>query len=390
LNFRAKYYQQKYTLILRIILLLSFTISLFSTKTHAQKFKENFVDTTDNAFDISTWLSQVYGFVPVAGLITEPATGYGATFGFIYLSKNSELNFEGKPTPPDISVIGGALTENGTWAGILVHQAYWKQDRIRFMGVAGYLSPNMAIYREGPLGDTKKFGFNLQGPLFMPSLSFRIKNSNSFLGAQYVFMNNSVTFDLPIEEVPIERDDLKSTLSGLGILYMYDSRDNTFTPNQGIYSKVSTVLYDSFFGSNQEYTRLDSYIVGFRPLGDRFILGGRFDYRAVFNDPPFYALPFANLRGVPAFRYQGKQLMVLETEERWDFSNRWSLTAFAGVGKGFENLDSFNKEDWAYSLGGGFRYLMARKFNIYSGIDVARGPEEWAFYIQFGHYWNRL
>jgi outer membrane protein assembly factor BamA len=310
--------------------------------------------------------------------------------GLVYLSKKKGLNFEGKPIPPDLSVVGGAFTENGTWAGILVHQAYWKQDRIRFMGVTGYLSPNLAIYREGPLGDTKKFGFNLRGPLFMPSLSFRIKNSNSFLGANYVFMNNSVTFDLPIEDVPVERDDLKSTLSGLGILYMFDSRDNTFTPNKGIYSNVSVVLYDNIFGSSQEYTRLDSYIVGFQPLGNRFILGGRFDYRAAFNDPPFYALPFADLRGVPAFRYQGRQLLILETEERWDFSNRWSLTAFAGVGKGFENLQNFDEEDWAYSLGGGFRYLMARKFNIYTGIDIARGPEDWAFYIQFGHYWNRL
>lgn len=89
---------------------------------------------------------------------------------------------------------------------------------------------------------------------------------------------------------------------------------------------------------------------------------------------------------MPAFRYQGKQLMVLETEERWNFRNRWSITAFAG----FEYLDNFNVGEWTYSLGGGFRYLMAKQFNIYSGIDIARGPEEWAFYIQFGHYWNRL
>ena len=82
--------------------------------------------------------------------------------------------------------------------------------------------------------------------------------------------------------------------------------------------------------------------------------------------------------------------MVFETEERWDFSNRWSIVAFVGAGKGFENLKSFDLGDWTYSLGGGIRYLLAKKFNIYSGIDVAREPEEWVFYIQFGHYWNNL
>ena len=134
----------------------------------------------------------------------------------------------------------------------------------------------------------------------------------------------------------------------------------------------------------------ESCILGFKPLGNRLILGGRFDYRIAFKSPPFYSLPFVTLRGVPAFRYQGKQLVVLETEERWDFSNRWSLTGFAGVGKGFEKLESFDQNDWAYSLGGGIRYFLANRFNLYSGIDVARGPEEWAFYIQFGHYWNNL
>ena len=353
---------------------------------HGQLFR----DSVDNAFDIGNWLSQVYGFVPVVSPITEPATGYGASFGIIYLGKRSELNFEGNPVPPDISVFGGAVTENGTWAGIVVHQAYWKQDRIRFFGVGGYVSPNLSIYRDGPLGNTRKFGFNLQGPFIIPSLSFRIKNSKSFLGVQYVFMKNTATFDLPIEDLPINSKELESTLSGLGILYSYDSRDNTFTPNNGIYSDVSLVMYDNFLGSSQEYLRIDSYIIGFKQLGRQWVLGGRLDYRAALNDAPFYALPFANLRGVPVFRYQGKQLFVIETEERWDFSNRWSLVGFAGAGKGFENLENFNEEDWAYSLGGGFRYLLARKFNIFSGIDIARGPEDWAFYIQFGHYWNRL
>lgn len=365
-------------------------VFLQSVEVHAQSFKKQFIDSTDNAFDISQWLSQVYGIVPVVGLITEPATGFGAVFGLVHLSKKRGLNYEGKPLPPDVSVLGGAYTENGTWAGILVHQAYWKQDRIRFLGVGGYLSPNLSVYLDGMLGNTQKIGFNLQGPLFMSSLSFRIKDSKSFLGAKYIFMKNSVTFDLPIEELPISPNDAESTLSGLGFLYMYDSRDNTFTPNKGIYSNASILLYDDIFGSSQEYTRIDTYILGFKPLGNRLILGGRFDYRTAFKSPPFYSLPFVTLRGVPAFRYQGKQLVVLETEERWDFSNRWSLTGFAGVGKGFEKLESFDQNDWAYSLGGGIRYFLANRFNLYSGIDVARGPEEWAFYIQFGHYWNNL
>ena len=335
-------------------------------------------------------MSQIYGFLPAVMLITEPAVGYGAGFGIIHLHKKTKPGFNGKPIPPDLSVLGGVYTENGTWGAFLYHNGYWKGDRIRFSGVAGYLSPNLTIYRQNPMGNTVQYGFNLSGPLFMPTMSFRIGNSNSFIGGRYVLMKNEVKFDLPIEEVPVNPADQESTLSGLGAVYTYDSRDNTFTPNKGLYSSVAAIVYDEVLGSSLDYFRVDGYMVGFKPIGNRWVLGGRFDYRAAFNEPPFYALPFVQLRGVPAFRYQGKQLMVLETEERWDFSNRWSAALFAGVGKGFEDLGSFNQEDWAYSLGAGIRYYLAKKFNLYSGIDVARGPEDWAFYIQFGHYWNRL
>lgn len=39
--------------------------------------------------------------------------------------------------------------------------------------------------------------------------------------------------------------------------------------------------------------------------------------------------------------------------------------------------------------GAGFRYLLARWFNLYMGIDVARGPmpDDWAWYIIFGSFW---
>jgi len=31
---------------------------------------------------------------------------------------------------------------------------------------------------------------------------------------------------------------------------------------------------------------------------------------------------------------------------------------------------------------------VARQFGIKMGLDVARGPEQWAFYLIFGNGWN--
>jgi hypothetical protein len=41
----------------------------------------------------------------------------------------------------------------------------------------------------------------------------------------------------------------------------------------------------------------------------------------------------------------------------------------------------------AWNAGGGFRYLLARQFGVRAGLDVARGPEDWAWYVVFGNAW---
>jgi len=41
----------------------------------------------------------------------------------------------------------------------------------------------------------------------------------------------------------------------------------------------------------------------------------------------------------------------------------------------------------AWNVGTGFRYLVARQFGVRMGLDVARGPEDWAWYVVFGNAW---
>ena len=49
----------------------------------------------------------------------------------------------------------------------------------------------------------------------------------------------------------------------------------------------------------------------------------------------------------------------------------------------------FSDGEVAWNAGAGFRYLLARLFGIRAGIDVARGPEDWALYIVVGSAWGK-
>ena len=88
-------------------------------------------------------------------------------------------------------------------------------------------------------------------------------------------------------------------------------------------------------------------------------------------------------------RYQGRQTYVIETEQRFDLTGRWSLVGFAGYGKAIGENQSFSDGQNVFNVGTGFRYLIARVFKMRAGIDVAAGPDSWGWYINFGHAWNR-
>ena len=98
--------------------------------------------------------------------------------------------------------------------------------------------------------------------------------------------------------------------------------------------------------------------------------------------------PFISLRGIPAMRYPGNKVASTEVEGRWQFYGRWSVVAFGGIG--VARLDEgFTRDKTAGAGGLGFRYEIARKFGIHVGLDVARGPEETAVYLQVGNAWFR-
>jgi hypothetical protein len=146
--------------------------------------------------------------------------------------------------------------------------------------------------------------------------------------------------------------------------------------------------YGDTWGGDAEFDKYRVFANYYFPVSTDWVVGLRGDTSAVTGDPPFYEYPYINLRGIPAMRYQGEQTIVGETEVRWDFTPRWSAIGFVGAGKAVS--DKGNSEDeTVISKGIGFRYLVARRFGMRAGIDVAWGPEDTAFYIQVGSAWGR-
>jgi hypothetical protein len=356
-------------------------------------FRDNMIDEQDGKVDMSDYLASARGFFPVPIIITEPAVGAGIGAAVAYFHRPREIDKSVHPHsgPPSISVGFAAVTENDTRLGGGAHLGSWKDDHIRYLGAIAAADVNLKFYPDlgGQGSDGDGIGFNIDGTFLYQQLQFRLKESNWWLGGNFLYIDAKNSFDLggdPGDELPGPNSDF--TQGGLGAYVEYDGRNTVFTPSNGFKGILEYRNYDKNWGSDFNYDHVAASLQHFTPFGEYSSLGIRLDGETVSGDVPFFGYPFVNLRGIPALRYQGEDVVTLEVEYLWGFTPRWSLALFAGGGK-TTSISEFGSDSETVAAGGaGFRYRIARKLGMQVGVDVARGPEETAVYLTVGSAWQ--
>ncbi|MCK5137429.1 MAG: hypothetical protein KAR19_16715 [Bacteroidales bacterium] len=349
--------------------------------------KSQFIDSLDGALDVSYFLASVYGFLPFVMPVTEPALGYGVAGGPVFIHRDIKALKRGDPSPPSLTILGGMYTQNGSWGLGGGHSGIWKHDRIRYLGAAFYGSLNLTYY---PSRLPLEFKFNLSTLSLIQQVAFRLGQISLFAGARYQFSQTKVTIERILDIPGLESWEFENNLGGIGPVLFLDYRDNTFTPNKGVYLKGTYSHYAPWVGSHVTYNQADLYGLYFANPTSWLVTGLRAELQSSWGEIPFFAKPYVNLRGIPALRYQNYSTLTFETEERFNLTGRWSLTLFGGFAKAFNPEVDFGEFNWVYNYGAGFRYEIARLFKLHSGIDFAWGPDSWGFYLVFGHSWNRL
>lgn len=352
-----------------------------------------FEDPVDGRFDASRWLLDRKGFLPVPILITEPALGYGGGVALLFFHRNlaAEQTADGvrRFDPPDITAGGAFGTENGSKAGGIGHLGFSEGRRWRYAAGAAYGSLNLAWYGLPGIGGGEQprgLDFNIDARGSMADVRRRFGDTEWWAGLRYIGAKTQSQFALRApSDIPARQFD--TVTSGLGVVVEYDGRDNIFTPNNGVRLYLDSLRYSGALGSDHDFSRSRFAFNGFHPLGESVVLGFRADAQFVDGDVPFYAVPFIELRGIPAMRYQGERTAVLEVEARWNLDGRWSLVGFAGAGRAAAAGD-VGSAPTRVTKGVGVRYLLARVLGMHVGVDVARGPEESAFYITMGSSWR--
>jgi hypothetical protein len=332
--------------------------------------------------------------VPVPTIITEPAIGEGLAIGLGYFhpAKPPVETGDGgseqpaRKPPPTVSGVFGGATNNGTWAVGVGHKNSWKNDTVRYLGVAAYANVVMDFY----LLD-RPFEFTLKGLYLLQDLRFRLAESNWFLGAALSYLDGTSRFEInPPASLNAEPDQfLALDFNDVGFKgrLMFENRDDTMMPSSGRLFDLAVTAFRPDLGGDYDYTTMKAKLISFHALNERFVLGWRGEYSTVSGDPPFYGIPWVSLRGIPAMRFQGRDVAVAEVEARFNFNKDWAAIGF--FGRGWTDLyqPEMDSQESIRAHGVGARYRMLKEQGVWVGIDLAKGPEDTVYYVQVGHAW---
>jgi outer membrane protein assembly factor BamA len=90
------------------------------------------------------------------------------------------------------------------------------------------------------------------------------------------------------------------------------------------------------------------------------------------------------MRGYYFGRYRDKQYLAAQAEYRFlpfNFSKRLGGAVFGGLGS---VSSTFPKENWKWSAGGGLRYLLFPKKDIFTRFDLGFQPDGYGIYFYIG------
>ena len=173
----------------------------------------------------------------------------------------------------------------------------------------------------------------------------------------------------------------------VGFLSSFDSRDNQFYPQKGIFAKLTLATSNSFMGSSYNITDFSLDFRQFIPIANSHVLAWQGYFSGVFsrNEIPFQLLPTLGgrdlMRGFRQGMYRDNSMFLFQTEYRLPIYKRLKAALFLSAGDVMDSKNiKIDKLKLAY--GGGFRYRL-NDARVHLRVDIAKNNygEKLQFYI---------
>jgi outer membrane protein assembly factor BamA len=194
-----------------------------------------------------------------------------------------------------------------------------------------------------------------------------IRRANLYVGLVYNFEHDKfLKFD---PEGQLASGDViggkGGVLSGLGVIFSLDSRDNIFCPSRGDYFQVTSTFFSRILASEYDFSKFKADLRHYLPLGKSQVLALQCVFQAVPGTTPFVALSLLGgdslMRGYYTGRYRDKVLLAGQAECRLPLWWRFGLVGFAGLGGVADRIGRLTAGGLKYSYGFGLRFKLNRE-----------------------------
>lgn len=173
--------------------------------------------------------------------------------------------------------------------------------------------------------------------------------------------------------------------SGVGLVYLFDSRDNVINASKGTYVEASSYFYGKAAGSNFSFSNYNLVFNKYFNVYKDHVLATNTVFNFNAGDPPFVNLATVGnddiLRGYAKNRYRDMNFVGTQVEYRMPLFWRIGIAGFAGIGDVFNSPSDVSMKTIKYSYGSGLRYSINKKEKLNVRLDYGFGRQSHSFYI---------
>jgi hypothetical protein len=218
----------------------------------------------------------------------------------------------------------------------------------------------------------------------------RVISKRMFAGIQYQYYSvyNVGLRDNSILENSAAVGKHGSTTSGLGPVFLYDTRDNVIYSRTGTYLDVSALFVRDYFGSQYDFTNITidarKFIKFYK--NDVICFQGILNYNV--GDVPFRQLALMGsdimMRGYYMGTYRDKVMACGQMEARIPVWRFVGLVLFAAAGEVEQKLSYFTANNIRITGGMGLRFMFIKHERVNVGGDLGFGKNTKALYFGSG------
>lgn len=334
---------------------------------------------------------------PTIGYEPETSLEIGFSPLYVYYAKEDINN--------RLSEISGFAfyTLNNQFGASFEHAIYSDKDKWFFLGELEYQRFPLQYYgiRSQLESVPLEYTYIVDGrQIKIKERVLRKIANNFFIGFEADFRSLSKVEFEPAEGEDERNIDLPfgsegTTNLGLGLGLVYDERHNVLNVRDGFFSELSFIQFNPFWKSEVDYYNIVTDTRYYKSFNNkRNVLAaqllGEFNFG---GDIPFNQLALMGgknmMRGYFLGRYRDKKLLATQVEYRMlpidlGFTKRWGATLFSSVGSVFDEFGTIDNYEFKWAIGGGIRFLLFQKKDIYARFDYSFTPDENGFYLTIG------